>query len=209
MARRTLLATLGFDLRHVLPALRLMPYDRLVIVAGRDTFRSSGFRWLKDLEPSLRTVAVAPFDLAACIAAIRHAILENAREGPVRISVGGGTKILTSAAILAAFQEGIESWYCDPNPIRLPVLRGVRLMESFTPSERTLVRFLRGPMRLDRLVEIVGRRGISRRTALASAQSLASKGLVELEVRTGHAFVRPSTRFALFRAHLRETSGKG
>src|SRR2546422_99248 len=30
---------MGFDERHVLPSLRLLPYDRLVLVAGRDTVR--------------------------------------------------------------------------------------------------------------------------------------------------------------------------
>src|SRR5438445_6978176 len=82
---RTLIATMGFDERHVLPALRLMPYDRLVVVAGRDTFRSPGFRRLKDLEPSLRSVVVRPFDLAASLASIRETIGRASRDGPVGI----------------------------------------------------------------------------------------------------------------------------
>src|SRR5439155_1464536 len=56
---------MGFDERHVLPSLRLMPYDRLVVVAGPETFRSAAFRRLKGLEPGLRTIRVDPFDLTA------------------------------------------------------------------------------------------------------------------------------------------------
>src|SRR3989442_1411681 len=93
---------MGFDERHVLPALRLMPYDRLVVVAGRDTFRSPGFRRLRALEPDLRAVGVKPFDLAASLASIRDTIGRASRDGPVRISASGGPKTLTNAAILAA-----------------------------------------------------------------------------------------------------------
>lgn len=199
---------MGFDERHVLPALRLMPYDRLIVVAGRDTFESGGFRRLKALEPSLSAVRVEPFKLIESLEAIRRTILEARRGGPVRISVTGGTKILAGAAILAAFQEGIEAWYCDPEPIRLPILRGLRISDAFLPSERLAVRLIRGPTALERLVRTMSSRGVSRRTALGSIRSLASKGLLQLEAQSGRTVVHPSPRFALLRKHLQEDSGK-
>ncbi|HYS99667.1 MAG TPA: hypothetical protein VEO20_03290 [Thermoplasmata archaeon] len=202
LPHRTLIATMGFDERHVLPALRLMPYDRLVVVAGPETFRSGGFRRLKGLEPSLRPVPVRAFDLLDSLATVRRTILDSAAKGPVRLSVAGGTKILTSAAILAAFLEGVEAWYCAPEPIRLPVLHGLRLTEVFSPSERTMVGLIRGPVSIERLVSTAGLRGMSRRTALAAIRSLVAKGLLEIEVRSGRSFVRPSDRFALFRPHV-------
>lgn len=208
MAHRTLIATMGFDERHVLPSLRLMPYDRLVIAAGRDTFRSAGFRRLKAIEPTLRSVTVDPFDLLSSLHTLRRAILAATRDGPVRISVSGGTKILASAAILAAFQEGIEAWYCDTEPVRLPVLRGLRLSEAFPSSERLAARLIRGPVALDRLVRTMTSRGVSRRTALGAVRALASKGLVVLAPEAGRTIVRPSVRFPLLRVHLREDSGK-
>src|SRR5437879_13866466 len=100
MTLRTLIATMGFDERHVLPSLRLMPYDRLILVAGRETFRSAGFRRLKVLEPALRTVGVDPFDLTDALESIRGTIRRAAGEGAVRISASGGTKSRTNAAIL-------------------------------------------------------------------------------------------------------------
>src|SRR6059036_4283140 len=143
---------MGFDERHVLPSLRLMPYDRLVVVAGPETFRSAAFRRLKGLEPGLRTIRVDPFDLTDALESIRGTIRRATGEGPVRISASGGTKILTNAAILAAFQEGIEAWYCDPDPVRLPVLRGMRLEEAFSPAERVVADLVRRPVPYDRLV---------------------------------------------------------
>src|SRR2546427_7942981 len=138
---------MGFDERHVLPSLRLMPYDRLVLVAGRDTFRSAGFRRLKVLEPGLQTVRVDPFDLTGALESIRGTIRRATGDGSVRISASGGTKILTNSAILAAFQEGGDAWYCDPVPVRLPPLRCVTLAAASSPSEGAIALALHGPIR--------------------------------------------------------------
>ena len=209
MAYRTLIATMGFDERHVVPSLRLMPYDRLVLVAGRETFRSAGFRRLRVLEPGLRIVRVDPFDLTDALESIRATIRRATGDGPVRISASGGTKILTSAAILAAFQEGVEAWYCDPDPVRLPVLQGVSLVAAFSPAEGAISLALHGPIRSDRLVAAVAAQGFARRTVLGAIRSLAAKGLVELDRDDGTVVVRPSPRFALFRDHFRAVPKKG
>src|SRR2546426_3815370 len=150
---------MGFDERHVVPSLRLMPYDRLVLVAGRETFRSAGFRRLKVLEPGLRTVRVDPFDLTGALESIRGTIRRAATDGSVRISASGGTKILTNAAILAAVQEGVEAWDCDPDPVRLPVLQGVDLDAALSPAVRAIVRALHGQIGPERLVSGVASQG--------------------------------------------------
>src|SRR5881409_1017573 len=199
---------MGFDERHVLPSLRLLPYDRVVLVAGRDTVRSAGFRRLRALEPTLRIVRVDPFDLMGSLESIRGSIRSAAADGSVRISASGGTKILTNAAILAAFQEGVEAWYCDPDPVRLPVLRGVRLAAAFSPAEGAIALALHGPSGYDRLVAAVAARGFARRTVLGAIRSLAAKGLVELDRDGGTVLVRPSPRFALFRDQLRAVPKK-
>src|SRR5712691_7753617 len=199
---------MGFDERHVLPSLRLLPYDRLVLVAGRETVRAAGFRRLRALDPALRTVRVDPFDLMGSMESIRETIRSAAKDGSVRISASGGTKILTNAAILAAFQEGVEAWYCDPDPVRLPVLRGVSLAAAFSPAEGAIALALHGPIRYDRLVAAVATRGFARRTVLGAVRSLAAKGLLELSTDDGTVLVRPSPRFALFRDQLRAVPKK-
>lgn len=208
MPERTLIATMGFDERHVLPALRLLPYDRLVLVAGRDTFRSPGFRRLRFLEPDLQAVRVNAFHFRNCLESIQESVRLALRNGPVRISATGGTKILTMAAVLVAFQEGVDVWYCDPNPVRLPVLRGVRLAAAFSGAEGSAIRLLRRAMPLELLVPTVIEYGFARRTVLASIHSLASKGLVKITTRDGRAILQPSPRLALIRAHLGEEPEK-
>jgi len=203
-----LIATIGFDERHILPSLRLMPYDRLILVGGRDSFRSAGFRRLRLLEPDLQAVRVDAFDLRDCLESIERSVRQARAIGSVRISATGGTKILTMAALLAAFHEGVEAWYCDPDPVRLPVLRGVGLAQAFLPAEQAIVRFVRGRTPLDRLLNLVVDRGFARRTVVGAVRSLAAKGLVEEVIESGHKFLLPTPRFDLLRDHFHEEPGK-
>ncbi len=185
-----------------------MPYDRLVLVGGRDSFRSAGFRRLRLLEPELQVVRVDAFDLGDCLESIEDSIRQARAMGPVRISATGGTKILTMAALLAAFHEGVEAWYCDPDPVRLPVLRGITLAKAFLPAEQAIMQNLRGRTPLDRFLALVISRGFARRTVLGATRSLVAKGLVEQVIEAGHTFLRPTPRFGLLRDHFLEDPGK-
>ena len=203
-----LIATIGFDDKHVLPSLRQLPYDRLLLVGGRDSFRSPAFRRLRSFEPSLQGVRVNPFDFGNCLRAIENVVEREREKGPVRISATGGTKILTTAAILAAFHEGVEAWYCDPDPIRLPVLRGVRIAADFSPAETFIAQRLRRSIPTTNLIPRMMSAGFARRTILTAVRSLATKGLLESEIESGHAVLRPTARLGLLRPHVRAGPGK-
>jgi hypothetical protein len=208
MPTRTLIATVGFDERHVLPALRLLPYERLIVVGGRDAFRAPAFRRLLAIEPDLQRIPVDPFDLQECMEAIERCVHVAQREGPVRISATGGTKILTMAAFLAAFQEGVEAWYCDGPPVRLPVLRGARLADAFPAAEAAIIVHLRKAMSLEALQANLAELGFARRTVMAAILSLGRKGLVQSSKRAGHEVVRPSPELASIRSHFAGRPGK-
>src|SRR5436190_18865112 len=113
-----LIATIGFDDKHVLPSLRQLPYDRLLLVGGRDSFRSPAFRRLRSFEPSLQGVRVNPFDFGNCLRAIENVVEREREKGPVRISATGGPKILATAAIVGALDEGVECWVWDRYAVR-------------------------------------------------------------------------------------------
>src|SRR5256885_16071942 len=102
MDLRTLIATIGFDERHILPSLRLLPYDRLVLGGGRNSFRSAGFRRLRALEPDLEAVRVDAFDLGDCLQSIEAWIREARVVGPVRFSATGGPETPPMAAAVGA-----------------------------------------------------------------------------------------------------------
>ncbi|MGQ0797075.1 MAG: hypothetical protein ACT4OI_04315 [Methanobacteriota archaeon] len=200
---RTLVATFGFDERRVLPALRLLSYDELVLITGRPSLRTDGFARLRTLEPSLRTVVVDPFDLVDCLATTAATLRDLARAGrTVRLSVTGGTKILAAAALLAAFQEGVEAWFCDPEPVRLPILRGVRVADAVSASARVLAQALRGPVSAERLVSGAAGHGTTARETEAALGELVAFGLAEAALERGKAVVRPTAALEAFRPHL-------
>src|SRR5204862_7355481 len=101
-----LIATIGFDDKHVLPSLRQLPYDRLLLIGGRDSFRSPAFRRLRSFEPSLQSVRVNPFAFGNCLRAIENVVAREREKGPVRFSAPGGTMILPPAALRADFTVG-------------------------------------------------------------------------------------------------------
>ena len=201
---RTLIATMGSDERHASPAMQLLPHDRLIVVGSRDTFRSTAFRWLRTLEPEVLAVRVDPFNLRECLDAIARSAQNARKEGPVRISASGGTNILTIAAVLAAFHEGIEAWFCDGPPVRLPVLQGARLADAFPPAERAILVRLRRSMASEALVASLADLGFGRRTVLAAIRSLERKGLLQSSVRNGRPSIRPGPGLALIRTTLGE-----
>ena len=178
------------------------------MVGGRDSFRSPAFRRLRAFEPSLQSVRVNPFDFGNCLGSIEKVVEREQEKGSVRISATGGTKILTTAAILAAFHEGVEAWYCDPDPIRLPILRGVRIAADFSPAETFIAQRLRRSIPTTNLIPRMMSAGFARRTILTAVRSLATKGLLESEIESGHAVLRPTARLGLLRPHVRAGPGK-
>jgi len=50
--------------------------------------------------------------------------------------------------------------------------------------------------------------GFARRTILTAVRSLATKGLLESEIESGHAVLRPTARLGLLRPHVRAGPGK-
>src|SRR2546421_3225058 len=107
------------------------------------------------LDRNLQAVRVDAVALRDCLYSIGGSVRQARAIGSVRISATGGTKILTMAALLAAFHEGVEALYCDPDPVRLPVLRGGGLSHAFFPAEPATARFVRARTPLCRLLNLV------------------------------------------------------
>ena len=205
LSARTLVATFGFDERRVLPALRLLAYDSLVLVTGREATRTPGYARLKDLEPGMRTVTLDPFDLLACVGTIARVFEEVRESGSVpRVSLSGGTKILSAAALLAAFQEGVEAWYCDADgePVRLPVLRGIRFSELVGGAALDLAHDLRRPVPAEQLFAGAALRGVHYREAQSALNRLLVQGFAEEVLDRGTVIVRPTAALEAVRAHL-------
>jgi len=194
MTERVLISTFGFNPEKVLLALRSIGYDRLALIAGGKSLREPGFRRLDAAERasggSIEVVAVDPFDFRSCFEGALGAIQRHRRAGDeVRVNVSGGTKVLADAALLAAFQEGVEAWHCEERPVRLPVLRGVAFSDSLNAIQKAILVAIERPLTVARLVERLGSQGHSERGVQAAINRLREQGLVAVTLRGGAAVV--------------------
>ncbi len=200
MAPRVLISTFGFDEAKILRALRWLPYDHLVLLAGGKSLATPGLRRLREAERAgggtIEVVRVDPFDFESCFHGALSAIEGHRKAGDeVRVNISGGTKVLADAALLAAFQAGVEAWHCEDRPLRLPVLRGVRFEDHLTPVRKAVLRATARPAPAMRIVERLRDQGFAEGPTQSAITWLRDQGFVKVEIRGGQAIVEhdPST----------------
>ena len=203
MPDRVLMSTFGFDAEKILRSLRWIGYDRLTLLVGGKSLKDPGLRRIEAAERAagagLEVVRVDPFDLRACFEAAVGAIRRHRKAGhEVRVNVSGGTKILADAALLAAFQEGVEAWHCEDRPVRLPVLKGVTFSDAFTATERAVLSSLRRPVPVSALVARLVALGHGEASVRSSIARLHAQGLLSMTIRAGVAVAFPNREVAWF-----------
>ncbi len=208
MAARVLVSTFGFDATKVLRALRWLPYDRLVLLAGGKSLTGPGFRRLRDVERatggSLEVERVDPFDFASCFQGAISAIDRHRKAGDdVRVNISGGTKVLADAALLAAFQAGVEAWHCEDRPLRLPVLRGVRFSDLMTPVRKAVLAATARPLLASQVVVRLRDLGFGEGAVQGAISWLRDQGFVTVDLRAGAAVVAQDPRSSWYTKGLR------
>lgn len=188
----------GADRTSLDAARRLSVYQRLLLLSSDASSRD--LDTLRENESlagvSVEVVEVDGHDLLACLSSAK-ALLARHRHDRVTVHVAGGPNLLTSALLLAAFEEGREAFYCHARGVsRLPVATEVRLEDRLGPEERDVLLSLpeTGATPLD-AVEVPGRSPASVKAALLR---LRKAGLVT----TADAAVRLTSTGAHYRRHL-------
>jgi hypothetical protein len=193
---RVLISTFGKgDLEKILLAMRRLPYDRLVLMGGKDAEESDDFKQIQDLEAMVdHEVGVETVDEDGFMTIVndvsdilqRHILDPKAgTRNEVRLNISGGNKILGDAALFAAFRTGVEAYHCDARVVRLPVIREATAVDKYTPNQ---VRFIAGmgdgwetltDVR-ERMTPAIGRSATDR-----VIRELRKGGLLQSEVRSG------------------------
>ncbi len=208
MTERVLISTFGFDPEKVLRALRWIAYDRLAVIAGGKSLREPGFRRLEAAERAsggtVEVVAVDPFDFRSCFEGAVLAIQRHRKAGrDVRMNVSGGTKVVADAALLAAFQEGVEAWHCEDEPLKLPVLKGVSFADGLGVVQKAVLASVERPRTVAHVVNRLREQGHAERTIQVAINGLRDQGLVTLTLREGAAVVSVDPRATWFVKALR------
>ncbi len=191
MTARTLICTFGFARQKVLAAMRLTAYNRLVIVAGSDVLEHDDLRSLVELESSgggmVETVAVDPFDFADCMRKVDETIRSSLKIGEVMMNISGGTKVLCDAAILAAFQNGVETYHCEGKVVKLPVIKGIRFEDKFNAGDRSVLRHLEDGDTMKELTNKMGGEEVKESTLRNSVRHLQALGVLQAKLERGQA----------------------
>ncbi len=114
-ALRVLLTTFGFDEGKIIATMRMLAYDKLVVITGQDSLQKKGYNRLLEIESSapnsMETIVVDVFDFMDCFWKVDETIAKYDLPGnEVILNISGGTKVLSDAALLAGFQNGIKNF---------------------------------------------------------------------------------------------------
>ncbi|MFQ5883656.1 MAG: DUF6293 family protein [Thermoplasmata archaeon] len=163
-ALRVLLTTFGFDEGKIIATMRMLAYDKLVVITGQDSLQKKGYNRLLEIESgapnSMETIVVDVFDFMDCFRKVDETIAKYDLPGnEVILNISGGTKVLSDAALLAGFQNGIRTFHCEEDLIELPVIIGFSVTERFTPMQRRLLREMSSPVEVKKLEAKLSKKG--------------------------------------------------
>jgi hypothetical protein len=176
-------------------ALRVLAYDRLVLVVGEGVEDDRSYRLILQMESFSRdpvtSVTVNPFDFRECFTTMNGLIASyNRPPHRVVVSIAGGTKLLTNAALLAAFQNGVEVYHVEDEPLKLPVILGLTVRDRFTETEIEVVRALREGESLEDLRRRLLALGHDDASLRKCFQRLQQAGVVRLDLQDGKVVVQ-------------------
>jgi hypothetical protein len=139
---RTLICTYGYRQDKIVKAMRTIDHDEMVLVTGKANTERPEYANILELASKLgtpvETVVVDIFDFMSCFTGIEGIVRrKQAAKHSVAINISGGLWLLSDAALMAALNNGCESYYVDDiikkMPVMLPVLKvniGERLSEE-------------------------------------------------------------------------------
>ncbi|MCI4371767.1 MAG: helix-turn-helix domain-containing protein [Thermoplasmata archaeon] len=146
-----LFGTLGWRPQSLLPSIRSMTSLERVVFYHSDHAKSREARskvvdFCRNLGvPSSPSEVNDAFDLLRLAAQMRADIRkEKATGADVRFNIAGGTRLMSSAALIVCILEGVPATYVHDETYReipLPLLR-ITYAEALTPKQRAVLTFL-------------------------------------------------------------------
>jgi hypothetical protein len=187
---RALLCTFGFDEDKIIKAMRHLKHERLIIFTGSDNTQLKSYDKIVDLcrllKTPMETILVEKFNLIDCILTISEKIASLKDEGwEIGVNISGGLPLLSDAALLAAFNSGIEAYYMDDVLIQLPTLKGVTIKERLNREQRNTLCQVGKVKRLDDIRPMTG----SSRDVRSVLLELKNLNLVRVDFDSGSGFV--------------------
>ncbi len=137
------------DVEKILQAMRSLSYDRLVLIGAPGFEECEDLKRIENLEEMARHKVDISFtedsDFKSIVAQVAETLakyLKSSRDsegGSVVLNISGGSKLLGDAALLAAFELGVEAYHINGRVTRLPVIRGATIRDRFTKNQTRMI----------------------------------------------------------------------
>lgn len=182
------------DLEKILQAMRSLPYDRLLLIGMPGIESCEDAKRLRHLEEMAGhdvEFEVADeegfMDIVGQVAgglASRMNGRQDARVDSVILNISGGSKLLGDAALLAAFELGIETYHVNGRVTRLPVIQGATARDRFTRNQARMLEAIgQGSVTLEHLASAMG--PISRQAVDRIIRELKKEDLISSKGENG------------------------
>ncbi|MFA5311861.1 MAG: DUF6293 family protein [Methanomassiliicoccales archaeon] len=187
---KALICTFGFDDGKIVEAIRSIGHDELYIVTGVANLEQDSYLRLAELNDALsrkmETVTTDIFDLGRSFETVLALVKRLKGEGKeVKMNISGGLPLLTDAALLAAFNEGIETYFVNDGVLRLPVLKNVTIGERLSKDQKDLLIQIEDGKNIDSLRLPTGRRSTDVKKMLLELKNI---GLIAVVIEDGKGF---------------------
>lgn len=141
---KALVCTFGFDDGKIVEAIRSISHDELYIITGVDNLEQNSYLRLVELcdrlHRPIETITTDLFDLSKSFVTVLTLVKRLKSEGKeVKMNISGGLPLLTDAALLAAFNEGIVTYYVNDGVLQLPVLKNVTIDERLSKDQKDML----------------------------------------------------------------------
>jgi hypothetical protein len=189
-----LITTFGFDDKKIQSAMRMLAYDKLVLVTGKDSIEKESYKRLHEVESSgsneMETVVVDVFDFMDCLKGIEDVIDKYTKRGSkVIVNFSGGTKVLSDAALLASFQKGIKSYHCEDVLIELPVIKNLPIQERLTDMQRKVLKKIKGDIERREFEQMLVEEGNPLSSVQKAIRELKKMELLDVTVKNGEMYL--------------------
>jgi hypothetical protein len=130
-----LVSTFGANVSEIVPGLRALPHDHLILVVETTADESAATAFLARLGVRYEALTVDLHDLAAAAMRIVQRVQDQRWKGwNVRFDITGGRKLLSDTVMLAALAIGAEVCCYETKACRFPLL-AARGVEEALPRE--------------------------------------------------------------------------
>ncbi len=188
---RTLVCTYGYRQDKIVKAMRTIDHNELVLVTGEKNTARPEYSKILELARSLgtpvETVVVDIFDFISCFSSIDEIVRQRQDANhTVAINISGGLSLLSDAAMMAALNNGCESYYVDDvvkrMPTTLPILK-VNIGERLTSMQKeTLLDLKEGSP-----VVVSSTIGDAPEPRLRALRELKEMGMISVDLTGGQA----------------------